>query len=216
MHFCCRIICRSEKIVVFLQREKLKTMNDEELNNQLYESLCASVLKWFETVRGDEDVKIEVNKDSISKDYSFPEAVIGDTIRDASFSVGIVKEPIVEGGPFRCWMGIGLDFRDKIHAIGDDEKEYRGDMLNIVNQFNMWNREMCCVYDERFDTIEIRQSFHFYPGSHPTNDDISKLLNEFYFNKDIEGITELIEAGGWCAPELYVKDLFVRKVNLVQ
>ena len=79
----------------------------------------------------------------------------------------------------------------------------------------MWNNgDMCCFYDERFDRIKIHQDFYFYPGSHPTDNEIAKLLDAFYFNKDIEGIVELVETGGWRFPDLYVKDLFVRKVKI--
>ena len=186
----------------------------EELNKELYESLCTSVLKWFETDRG-YDVEISIDKSKCSKNISYPNAIIGDSIRNAHFSVGILKEPIIEREPFRCWLGISIEFREKIHAIGDKEKDYRGDMLNIINQFNMWNNgDMCCFYDERFDRIKIHQDFYFYPGSHPTDNEIAKLLDAFYFNKDIEGIVELVETGGWRFPDLYVKDLFVRKVKI--
>lgn len=189
-------------------------MTDELLNNQLYDSLCASVLKWFETDRG-YDVEITINRTECGKDISYPDAVIGDTIRNAHFCVAILKEPIIEGEPFRCWFGISIEFRDEIHAIGEKENEDRGYMLNVINQFNMWNNgKLCCFYDERFDRIKIHQDFYFYPGSHPTDNEIAKTLDEFYFNKDIEGIAELIESGGWRFPDLHVKDLFVRKIDL--
>ena len=144
-------------------------MNDEQLNNQLYNSLCASVLKWFETDRG-YDVEITINKTGCGKNLSYSDAVIGDTIRNAHFSVGILKEPLIEGEPYRCWFGISIEFRDEIHAIGDKCKEDKGDMLNIINQFNMWNNgAICFFYDERFDRIKIHQDFYFYPGSQPTD-----------------------------------------------
>jgi hypothetical protein len=86
-------------------------MTDEQLNNQLYDSLCASVLKWFETDRG-YDVEKTINRTECGKDISYPDAVIGDTIRNAHFCVAILKEPIIEGEPFRCWFGVSIEFRD--------------------------------------------------------------------------------------------------------
>ena len=185
-------------------------MTDEQLNNQLYEFLCASVLKWFETDRAGE-VEITINKMECCKNISYHNAVIGDTIRNASFTVSVVKEPLAGKEPMRCYFGISIKFRDEIHAKGDKGKEFRGDVLKVVNQFNIYNHEMCCLYDERVDTIEIRQHFYFYPGSHPADNEIAKILDDFYFHKDIEGIAELVETGGWRFPD---EDLFIREIDL--
>lgn len=191
-------------------------MNNEELNNQLYDSLCASVLKWFEADRGyTHEVEIRIHKYLEGcKDIGYPEAVIGESIRDASFYVGLTKEPIIGDGPLHCNMSLSMIFHDEILAEDEKKTPIHYDVLNVLNRYN--RRGLRFYYDEEANRIEVEQDFDFYPGSQPSDKEITQMLDEFYFSRDIEDIAELVESGGWLDPELYVKDLFVRKVNVCQ
>ena len=177
-------------------------MKDTQLNNELYKSLCASVLKWFSKDRG-YSAEMFMRIDGCCKDFVFPKAVIGDAERDATFAVGILEDNFKDHP--RCWMGINLTFNTNIHAAADDEKEFQADVLRCINHFNVCNPELCCCYDRPGDRIDIHQEYYFYPGSHPSDDEIAGILDDFFFNKNIEDITELVESGGWSFPDLYIK-----------
>lgn len=180
-------------------------MNEELLNNQLYESLCASVLKWFEKDRGYE-VEIKITKDTGWKSIVFPEVVIGGSRSDATLEVSIIDETYLYPDSIRCHMGITLVFNAAI-LLTEEEKtnSFIFYVLDVINKYNAHCQERCIYYDDSLNRIEIYQNFYFYPGTMVSDEDIAKILDNFYFNRDIEDITELVESGGWMSPELYIE-----------
>lgn len=173
-------------------------MNNEPQNTKLFQSLCDSVRKWFEKDRGYETT-YSVTQSVDCRTYVFPKLVIGETERDADLEVSISL--CEDGIRHYCWMLCHLTYDFEIKAAAEGIET---EVLRLVNGFNIKNPSRCIFYDTEFDHIAIHQEWNFYPGSEISDNEIAKLLDDFLLDKDVKDICEVIDAGGWRFPELYI------------
>ena len=179
-------------------------MDDEQLNRQLCDRIYSAVFKWFDSNR-EEDIKYLVEKESYGRTITWIGPVIGDLIRNAKFEVYIVDLPDFSFQSKHCLLGLCLTFEDGILSEEERKTPFKGDVLSVINGYNTKLPERCIVYNEETNKIEIHREFYFYPGCSPSEQEITKILDGFMTDQDLDDIAELIETGGWLFPDLYIK-----------
>lgn len=173
-------------------------MNKEAQNTKLFQSLCDSVRKWFETDRG-YSMTYKVTMDDGCRSYVCPKVVIGDAERYAQLEVDVLLW-VFDMQPY-CWLCCDLTFNDEI-KVAEEDIELK--VLRLINDFNLNNPARCISYDKDKDKINVHQEWNIHQGAEITDKEIGQMLDNFMLNRDIENLCEVIEAGGWLHPELYI------------
>lgn len=182
-------------------------MSSVDLNNQLYQSLCDSVRKWFEKDRGYETTFSVTHSDGY-RTYVYPKVVIGDVERDAELEVGVILwESDMQ--PY-CWICCNLTFNDEIKVT---EEDIELEVLRLINSYNLENPARCIFYDKNKDKIIIHQEWNIDRGTEITDKEIGQMLDSFMLNSEIEDLCGVIEAGGWRFPELYIDNSPVMSIR---
>ena len=165
------------------------------MNYELYSSLCASVLKWFKVDRGYKD-EISIERSDEQTHIGYPDIVVGASERTAAFYVGIAPQDSGEDKCHCCWFGLSFTFC-KIGLRDPNQEEVLGDVLKTINDFNILNGKVKCEYNDITDRIYIQEQMCFYPYSCPSEQEIFKLLDDFFYNKHVEAIASMIRTNEW-------------------
>ena len=152
------------------------------IDERLYNSLCAAVEKWFEKHKE----YIGLNKCEYGNGISLSAK---DLKRHADFSVGVFSDTNLERNRYE--FNISLVFYNAIPKELDHER--RLDILNVINWYNNKVCNMCIRYVWR--NIGITQTLYFYKGIVPADDEISRILDEFFFNEYLDELAEVIASG---------------------
>lgn len=180
-------------------------MTDELLNTPLYHHLCASVQKWFETDRGHLMI-YQVFKLGNGKSYSVNQACIGNKMRNADFSVSIYTDEKVCA---RYVMHLSLKYNDKIGIdildfSSNESIDLGHSVLNVINKLHNDAADATIVYSSLEDKISIHRTLYFYPGAIPPEDEIHRLVDEFFFSDSVKKIATIMEHHAWKDPLPYL------------
>ena len=176
-------------------------MNEELLNTPLFKRLCEATDKWFHKDRGYEQ-KVGIFKYGNGQDFYFSKAVIGGVERNAEFSVHIFTDEHREDGHYRYHYGLSLYYLDDVAGKeGFGDRELEAGIRWQINRYNCDGSNRCITY-HHYDRIFINQTFYFYPGCMPSEDEIFEILDNFYFDEANQDIAVLIESKGWWTMDL--------------
>ena len=173
-------------------------MNNVSQNKLLFQNICDSVRKWFEKDR-DYETTFSVTQSDSYRAYVFPKVVIGDTEHDAELEIGVVQWD--DDCRHYCWMQCYLTFDTEIKADKEDNEVF---VLRLINRLNFKNPSRSIYYDTESDHICIYQKWNFYPGAEVPDAEIAKLIDDFVLDRDTKNICDVIEAGGWRFPEVFI------------
>ena len=176
-------------------------MNEELLNTPLYKRLCEATNKWFHKNRGPEQ-KVGLMDYANGKAFYFSKSIIEGKERNAEFTVNIFTEEY-DGKYYRYVLSLSIYFLDDVvgNILNFDLKE---GVWREVNRYNCKKPKRNVAY-EFYDRIFIRQQVYFFSGCMPHEEEISKIINEFYFDHDNEEIADLIETKNWNSPVWYIE-----------
>ncbi len=163
------------------------------IDERLYNSLCAGVEKWFEKNKA--YVGMHKWEYGNGMSLSSKDIILGGKKYDADFSVNICTDTRLERNRFS--FIISLNFRDVISK--ELEYESKLDILNVINWYN--GKVRGCIKYHMWRNIGITTDFYFYKGTVIADDEISRILDEFFFNDYLDELADVIASGLFKIPD---------------
>lgn len=166
---------------------------DYSIDENLYNTLCAAVEKWFE--RNNTFVSLRKMELANGVDMYSSYVVIGGKKYKADFGVSICTDTNLERNRFS--FIITLTFFDVISDVLDFETISK--IYSFLSWYNNKCHNVCLKYYVK--TINVSQTLYFYKGFVPVESEISRILDEFYFDEYIAELTEVIASGEFRIPD---------------
>ena len=182
-------------------------MIDELLNTPLYHNLCTSVQDWFEKGNGSGVSYFHIFKFGNGKSFHLSNVWIGGKKRNIEFCVTICTDGDVRA---RYIMHLSIKYNDKIgikdwNSSIDKRLDLENSVLHVINMLhNEQSTDATIVHSSIEDKIYISKELYFYPGAILPEDEVNRILDDFFSKDYVEKIADIMEHNAWNDPLPYL------------
>ena len=182
-------------------------MTDELLNTPLYNHLCTSVQNWFEKGNGSGVSYFHIFKFGNGKSFHLDNVWLGGKKRNIEFCVNICTDGDVRA---RYIMNLSIKYNDKIgiedwNSSIDKRLDLEKSVLHVINMLhNEQSTDATIVHSSIEDKIYISKELYFYPGAVLPEDEVNRILDDFFSKDYVEKIADIMEHNAWNDPLPYL------------